>query len=61
VKDASVWAAAIGAGLGAINTIPGVGQAVAAGAVLPEIAYLTRLQVNVAIQIALVYQTSDDV
>ncbi|MGI8550913.1 MAG: hypothetical protein ACR2PL_09030, partial [Dehalococcoidia bacterium] len=37
VKDASVWAAMVGAGLGAIDTIPGVGQAIAAGTVLPEI------------------------
>jgi len=55
VRDASYWAAVIGAGVGAINSIPGVGQAVAIGAVLPEVAYLAKVQATTAIQIALVY------
>jgi hypothetical protein len=55
VRDASYWAAVVGAGVGAVHSMPGVGQAVAIGAVLPEVAYLAKLQATTAIQIALVY------
>lgn len=55
VRDASYWAAVVGAGVGAIHSLPGVGQAVAIGAVLPEVAYLAKLQATTAFQIALVY------
>src|SRR5207247_2110647 len=55
VRDASFWSAAVGVGVGAVQSIPGVGQAIAAGNVAPEIVYLTKLQASTAIQIALVY------
>jgi hypothetical protein len=55
IDDAAFWAAVIGAGVGAINTIPGVGIAIACGAVVPEVVYLAKLQISTALQIALVY------
>lgn len=45
-------------GLGAVETIPGLGQYIALGSVLPELAYLTRLQFDVALSLAAIYDQS---
>jgi hypothetical protein len=55
VDDSAFWAAIIGAGVGAINTIPGIGTVMAYTVVVPEVVYLTKLQISTALQIALVY------
>src|SRR5437667_2057156 len=48
VRDASFWAAVAGAGVGAVYSVPGLGSAVAVGAVLPEVAYVAKLQATTA-------------
>lgn len=55
VKDASFWAAIAGIGAGAAAS-----AGLSAAAVVPEVAYLTRLQALTAIQIAVVYNHSLD-
>jgi hypothetical protein len=54
IDDGAFWAAVVGIGVGAVEAIPGIGTAVIAGALLPEVAYVAKLQVDVILQLALI-------
>lgn len=56
IEDHAFWAAVVGVGVGSAALIPVVGQLVAAGAVAPELVYLTRLHFETALAIAAVYE-----
>lgn len=49
-------AAFIGAGTGVIQSIPGVGQVIAIGMVVPEALYLAKMQIDIALVFALLYK-----
>ncbi|MGE0325907.1 MAG: hypothetical protein AB7K71_17115 [Polyangiaceae bacterium] len=49
-------AAFVGVGTGALQAIPAIGQALSFGAVLPEAFYLARVQIDIALVVALLYQ-----
>lgn len=49
-------AAFIGAGTGVLQSIPTVGQAIAVGVLLPEALYLAKMQIDIALVIALLYK-----
>jgi len=56
IGDAAFWAAVVGVGVGSLETIPVVGQYVAVGSVLPEVAYLTKLQFDTALGVDAIYE-----
>lgn len=49
-------AAFVGAGTGALQSIPGVGQALALGSLVPEALFLAKLQIDVALVVAILYR-----
>ncbi len=55
INDDALWAGVVGVGMGALQSIPGIGQAVAVASIAPEVAYLTKLQVEGIIKIAVIY------
>lgn len=56
IDDKSLWAGFIGIGTGGLESIPVVGQAIALGSILPEAVYLARMQVDIALIVAFLYQ-----
>lgn len=58
IDDSAAWAAIVGVGVGAVSTIPGIGQYIAIGAVAPELVYLTKLQFDTALAVAALYEAS---
>ncbi|MFQ5788046.1 MAG: hypothetical protein ACE5H1_08700 [Thermodesulfobacteriota bacterium] len=60
IDDKSFWAVVIGVGLGGLETIPSIGQIIAVGSVAPEAVYLAKMQVDIAMAIALLYNHSLD-
>lgn len=57
INDAASWAMIVGVGVGAVRSIPAVGQAIGCGILLPEFAYLTLLEFDAAIEIATIYES----
>jgi hypothetical protein len=49
-------AAFIGLGTGTLQAIPAVGQALAIGSLMPEALYLAKMQVDIALVVALLYR-----
>jgi hypothetical protein len=58
IDSRSRLAALVGVGTGALQLVPGVGTALSLGSVLPEAVYLAKVQVDVALVIALLYESS---
>jgi len=58
IDESAFWAAIVGVGVGAVSLIPVMGQYIALGAVTPELVYLTKLQFDVALNLAAVYEST---
>ena len=56
IDDKARIAAFVGIGTGALQAIPAVGVALGLGSVLPEALYLAKVQVDIALVIALLYK-----
>lgn len=55
INDDALWAGVVGVGMGALQSIPGIGQAVAVVSIAREVVYLTKFQVEGIIKIAFIY------
>lgn len=51
-------AAVIGLGTGTLQAIPGIGQMVALGSLAPEALYLAKMQIDIALVVALLYRVN---
>ena len=57
IDDAAFWSAVVGAGVGAIESIPAMGQYLAVASIAPELAYLVKLEFDTALNVAAIYQS----
>jgi len=55
IEDSTNWAALVGIGVGAVETIPSMGQYIAIASIPSEIVYIVKLELDVAIGIAAIY------
>jgi len=55
INNKAIWAGIVGFGMGAIDTIPGLGQAIALLGIPGEAAWLIKSQVQIIIRIILIY------
>ena len=55
IEDRAKMAAIVGAGTGVIYAIPALGQLVAVGAVVPEVLYLAKVQVEISMAMTMLY------
>jgi len=56
IESKARLAAFIGAGTGALQSIPAVGQAIAVGSLVPEALYLAKMQIDIALVVAILYR-----